>query len=346
MEQDEQRNVRILVVDDEPTITEFLETGLSYEGYTVQSVADGAAALSAARAFRPDLVILDVMLPGMDGFEVLQQLHRSGDVAVLMLTARDELDDTVRGLEVGADDYLVKPFKFKELLARVRAVLRRRRIALPHILQSGDLRLDRDARQVSVGSSPVHLTPREFDLLETLLAHPGQVLTKETLLNRVWGYDYIGDTNVVEVHVSALRDKIGDRDASESRPCAASATRFEAEHAPEMEQLVAANAALAHRQPDHGRAAVRVQHRILSLRARVRGGSAGFKAHHTNTGAAGHASRWTCFERMVAPAERVALGAAARRAGKPGRRAHQAGHERGGVQPGRQRDRPRPDGTS
>jgi DNA-binding response OmpR family regulator len=212
MEQDEQRNVRILVVDDEPTITEFLETGLSYEGYIVQSVADGSAALSAARAFRPDLVILDVMLPGMDGFEVLQQLHRSGDVAVLMLTARDELDDTVRGLEVGADDYLVKPFKFKELLARVRAVLRRRRIALPHILQSGDLRLDRDARQVSVGSSPVHLTPREFDLLETLLAHPGQVLTKETLLNRVWGYDYIGDTNVVEVHVSALRDKIGDRE--------------------------------------------------------------------------------------------------------------------------------------
>jgi len=212
MEQDEQRNVRILVVDDEPTITEFLETGLSYEGYTVQSVADGAAALVAARAFRPDLVILDVMLPGMDGFEVLQQLHRGGDVAVLMLTARDELDDTVRGLEVGADDYLVKPFKFKELLARVRAVLRRRRIALPHILQSGDLRLDRDARQVSVGSTPIHLTPREFDLLETLLAHPGQVLTKETLLNRVWGYDYIGDTNVVEVHVSALRDKIGDRD--------------------------------------------------------------------------------------------------------------------------------------
>lgn len=212
MEDSEQQSVRILVVDDEPTITEFLETGLSYEGYTVQAVADGVAALAAARTFRPDLVILDVMLPGMDGFQVMQQLHRGGDVAVLMLTARDELEDTVRGLEVGADDYLVKPFKFKELLARVRAVLRRRRIALPHILQSGDLRLDRDARQVSVGSAPVHLTPREFDLLETLLAHPGQVLTKETLLNRVWGYDYIGDTNVVEVHVSALRDKIGDGD--------------------------------------------------------------------------------------------------------------------------------------
>ncbi len=211
MDEGTEGNVRILVVDDEPTITEFLETGLSYEGYTVRTVANGVAALAVAREFRPDLVILDVMLPGYDGFEVLQRLHRQDDMAVLMLTARDELDDTVRGLEVGADDYLVKPFKFKELLARVRAVLRRR-IALPHTLQSGNLRLDRDTRQVSVGAETVHLTPREFDLLEALLAHPGQVLTKETLLNRVWGYDYIGDTNVVEVHISALRDKIGDRD--------------------------------------------------------------------------------------------------------------------------------------
>lgn len=212
MEPDQERDVRILVVDDEPTITEFLATGLSYEGYTVRTVSDGVAALQAAREFRPDLVILDVMLPGHDGFEVLQRLRRDGDVAVLMLTARDELDDTVRGLEGGADDYLVKPFKFKELLARVRAVLRRRRIALPHVLQSGDLRLDRDARQVSVGNEQVYLTPREFDLLETLMTHPNQVLTKETLLNRVWGYDYFGDTNVVEVHISALRDKLGDRD--------------------------------------------------------------------------------------------------------------------------------------
>lgn len=212
MERESERGVRILVVDDEPTITEFLETGLTYEGYTVRTVDDGMTALKVAREFRPDLVILDVMLPGLDGFEVLQRLHREDDVAVLMLTARDELDDTVRGLEVGADDYLVKPFKFKELLARVRAVLRRRRISLPHILQSGDLRLDRDTRQVNIGTELVHLTPREFDLLETLLAHPGQVLTKETLLNRVWGYEYIGDTNVVEVHISALRDKLGDRD--------------------------------------------------------------------------------------------------------------------------------------
>lgn len=208
----DERQVRIMVVDDEPTITEFLETGLSYESYTVRTVADGAAALDVARTFRPDLVILDLMLPGIDGFGVCQRLRRDSDVAVLMLTARDDLDDKVRGLEEGADDYLVKPFKFRELLARVRAVLRRRRIVLPHVLQVGNLRLDKDTRIVTLEHSSVHLTPREFDLLETLMAHPGQVFGRETLLNRVWGYEYIGDTNVVEVHVSALRDKLGDRD--------------------------------------------------------------------------------------------------------------------------------------
>jgi two-component system OmpR family response regulator len=212
MERVTEREVRILVVDDEPTITEFLATGLSYEGYSVRTVDNGAEALQIVREFRPDLVILDVMLPGLDGFEVLQRLRHSDDIAVLMLTARDELDDTVRGLEGGADDYLVKPFKFKELLARVRSVLRRRRVALPHSLQSGDIRLDRDTHQVSVADAPVYLTPREFDLLEALMSHPNQVLTKETLLNRVWGYEYVGDTNVVEVHISALREKLGDRD--------------------------------------------------------------------------------------------------------------------------------------
>ncbi len=178
-------SVRILVVDDEPTITEFLETGLTYEGHTVRSVADGVAALAVAREFRPDLVILDVMLPGYDGFEVLQRLHRQDDMAVLMLTARDELDDTVRGLEVGADDYLVKPFKFKELLARVRAVLRRRRIALPPRCRAAICvsTVIRDKSALALRLS--RITQREFDLLEALLAHPGQVLTKETLLNRV-----------------------------------------------------------------------------------------------------------------------------------------------------------------
>ncbi|HEY0602408.1 MAG TPA: response regulator transcription factor [Herpetosiphonaceae bacterium] len=211
MEAQSPPDVRILVVDDEPTITEFLEIGLTYEGYTVETVADGTEAIARARTFQPALVVLDLMLPGIDGLEVCRRLHMESDVAILMLTARGELDDRVNGLEMGADDYLVKPFKFKELLARIRAILRRRRIAVPHVLQLGDLRLDRDSREVSLAATPVHLTPREFDLLELLLLHPRQVLTREAILNRVWGHTYIGDTNVVEAHISALRDKLGDR---------------------------------------------------------------------------------------------------------------------------------------
>ncbi|MBA3947161.1 MAG: response regulator transcription factor [Herpetosiphonaceae bacterium] len=207
-----QQIIRILVVDDEPTITEFLETGLTYEGYTVVTVADGATALETAHTFHPEVVILDVMLPDVDGWEVCRRLRQESEVGILMLTARGDVDDRVNGLEMGADDYLVKPFKFKELLARVRSILRRRRIALPHILQSGELRLDRESRDVTVNNAPVHLTPREFEVLELLMTHPRQVLTRETILNRVWGYNYFGDTNVVEVHISSLRDKLGDRD--------------------------------------------------------------------------------------------------------------------------------------
>lgn len=210
MAADTQHDVRILVVDDEPTITEFLDIGLTYEGYLVQTVADGSAALEVARRFHPDVVVLDLMLPGLDGLEVCRRLRMESEVSILMLTARGDVEDRVTGLDMGADDYLVKPFKFKELLARIRAILRRRRMALPHILQLGDLRLDRDSREVSVTTRPIHLTPREFDLLELLMLHPRQVLTRETILNRVWGYTYIGDTNVVEVHISALRDKLGD----------------------------------------------------------------------------------------------------------------------------------------
>lgn len=203
--------IRILVVDDEPTITEFLETGLTYEGFTVRTAADGQTALDLARTFHPAVVVLDVMLPVLDGLEVCRRLRAQSEVGILMLTARGEVDDRVMGLETGADDYLVKPFKFKELLARIRAILRRRRIALPHILQTGDLRLDRDTHEVTLANAPIHLTPREFEVLELLLQHPRQVLTRETILNRVWGYNYIGDTNVVEVHISSLRDKLGDR---------------------------------------------------------------------------------------------------------------------------------------
>jgi DNA-binding response OmpR family regulator len=202
--------VRVLVVDDEETIAEFLEMGLRYEGFDVRVAGDGAAALAVAREWRPDLVILDRMLPEMDGLEVCRWLRASSDVSVLMLTAKGEVDDRVEGLESGADDYLAKPFKFRELLARVRAVLRRRHMDVDRVLQVADLRLDRDTREVSRAGRPVDLTPREFDILELFMAHPRQVFTRDTILNRVWGYDYLGDTNVIEVYVSYLREKLGD----------------------------------------------------------------------------------------------------------------------------------------
>ena len=204
--------IRILVVDDEPTITEFLELGLQHEGFAVATAADGIAALKLANEFTPDVVILDLMLPELDGMTVCRRLRAGSEVGILMLTARGELDARVEGLETGADDYLVKPFKFRELLARIRAILRRRRIPLPHALELGDLRLDRATREATLAHSILHLTPREWDLLELLLSHPRQVLSRDTILERVWGYSYAGDTNVVEVNIRALRDKLGDHD--------------------------------------------------------------------------------------------------------------------------------------
>lgn len=207
-----QRAIRILVVDDEPTITEFLELGLGHEGFSVATAADGVAALKIAQEFAPDVVILDLMLPELDGMAVCRHLRSASEVGILMLTARGDLDARVEGLETGADDYLVKPFKFRELLARVRAILRRRHIPLPHMLQLGDLKLDRVTHEATLGHTPLHLTPREWDLLELLLLHPRQVLSRDTILTRVWGYSYVGETNVVEVNIRALRDKLGDHD--------------------------------------------------------------------------------------------------------------------------------------
>jgi DNA-binding response OmpR family regulator len=204
--------IRILVVDDEQVLVELLSTGLRYEGFEVEVAEDGLSALAAASRFRPHLVILDWMLPGLDGYAVCQRLRADSDVAILMLTAKSELDDRVAGLDAGADDYLVKPFKFKELLARVRAVLRRRNLSLARRLCQGDLSLDRETRAVWRADHPIDLTPREFDLLELMIAHPRQVFSRETLLNRIWGYDHVADPNVVEVHISALREKIDDKD--------------------------------------------------------------------------------------------------------------------------------------
>lgn len=209
---DPDRRPRVLVVDDELTMREYLEMGLGYEGFEVRAADDGPGALELARDWAPDLVVLDRMLPGLDGLEICRSLRAGGDVGILMLTARGDVDDRVEGLEAGADDYLAKPFTFKELLARVRAILRRRGVSQGRRLRAGPVSLDRETREVSIDGRPVELTPREFELLELFLNHPRQVLTREAILNRIWGYEYTGDANVIEVHVSALRDKLGDRD--------------------------------------------------------------------------------------------------------------------------------------
>lgn len=204
--------LRILVVDDEPNIIEFLRVGLGYEGYDVTTVADGREGLRRASEGSFALVILDVMLPGLDGFEVCRRLRATSDVPVLMLTAKDEVSDRVAGLDLGADDYLTKPFSFIELLARVRAILRRRGVGpVRPVMQADDVVLDREARTVQRAGQPVPLTTKEFDLLEFLMSHPRQVFRREVILDRVWGYDFAGDTNLVDVHIGHLRDKLEDR---------------------------------------------------------------------------------------------------------------------------------------
>ena len=205
-----ERPARVLVVDDEELIVEMLTMGLNYEGFEVSVARTGFEALEQARAAKPDIVVLDVMLPGIDGVEVCRRLRSNSDVGILMLTARGEVEDRVVGLDSGADDYLVKPFTFRELLARVGAILRRKGVNLQQALRVGDLVLDRQTRRVTRGERAVELTPREFDMLELFLSHPRQVFSREVILNRVWGYDYYGDTNVIDVHIRHLREKLDD----------------------------------------------------------------------------------------------------------------------------------------
>src|SRR5438552_3638852 len=207
-----ERPIRVLVVDDEPLIVQMLTIALTYEKFEVSVARDGFEAIQQASQTKPDLVILDWMLPNMDGIEVCRRLRSAGDVAILMLTARGEDEDQVLGLESGADDFLIKPFTLPVLLARMKALLRRKGINLQSTLRAGNLTLDRLTRKVARGERQMELTPREFDLLEMLLAHPRQVFTREAILNRVWGYDYYGDTNVVDVYVRYLREKLGDNE--------------------------------------------------------------------------------------------------------------------------------------
>lgn len=203
---------QILVIEDEPKIADFIHRGLTYEGFRVQVANDGEAGLSAARENLPDLIVLDVMLPGLDGIEVCRRLRAGGPVPILMLTAKDAVADRVKGLESGADDYLTKPFAFEELLARVRALLRRVRPNEETILKFADLTLNVSTRQVTRGVRKVDLTTKEFDLLHFFMMHPRQVLTRELIYDRIWGYDFGGESNILEVYVRYLRTKLETKD--------------------------------------------------------------------------------------------------------------------------------------
>ncbi len=201
--------LRILIVEDEEQIASFIRRGLAYEGYEVETAADGPAALAHARENKPDLVVLDLMLPGLDGLEVCRRLRAAhSSLPILVLTARDSVSDRVQGLDAGADDYMVKPFALAELLARIRALLRRLGPGEPELLRFADLQLDTGTRQVTRAGKAIELTSKEFDLLELFLHHPRQVLTRETIYDRVWGYDFGGESNIIEVYIRYLRQKL------------------------------------------------------------------------------------------------------------------------------------------
>ena len=200
---------RILVVEDDRRIRDLLRRGLIFEGYTVDTAEDGETALRVARETPPDAVILDIMLPKMDGLEVCRRLRSASNVPIMMLTARDSVPDRVTGLDAGADDYMVKPFAFDELLARLRALFRRHRMeSAPDVYRYADLELNPRSRQVFRNGDLVELTAKEFDLLELFLRHPGQVLTREMIYEHIWDYDFGGESTIIEVYVRYLRTKL------------------------------------------------------------------------------------------------------------------------------------------
>jgi two-component system alkaline phosphatase synthesis response regulator PhoP len=207
-------DAKILVIDDEQSIVDLVTAYLRKEGYEVHVALDGPAGLKAARSLKPDLIVLDIMLPGLDGLELLSQLRRESDVYVIMLTAKSEETDKIVGLSVGADDYLTKPFSPRELVARVKAALRRVRVgagaAETTVLAFRHVRIDTGRRQVWMDDEPVELTAVEFDLLKTMAEHRGLVLSHDQLLEKVWGYDFYGEERVVDVHIGHVRQKLGD----------------------------------------------------------------------------------------------------------------------------------------
>ena len=203
---------KILIVEDEKKIARFLELELRHEGYDVKTEYDGLGAVHSAKTFMPDLILLDIMLPGIDGIEACRRIREFSSVPVIMLTARDETTDKVLGLDIGANDYVTKPFIMEELLARIRAALRNveKNIKESKILTIADLTMDMTKHHVKRGKNVIELTKREFDLLEYLLRNSGIVLSRDMILDSVWGIDYTGDTNIVDVYIKYLRDKLGD----------------------------------------------------------------------------------------------------------------------------------------
>jgi DNA-binding response OmpR family regulator len=208
---------KVLVVDDEAHIVELARLYLSREGYEVEGVGDGAQALARFGQVKPDLVVLDIMLPGTDGLTICKEIRKQSQVPIIMLTARDEVTDKVVGLEVGADDYLTKPFHPQELVARAKALLRRARLEpdQPKLIRAGKLEVDLERHEVRLGAVRVHLRPKEFDLLALLARHPGRVFQRSELLDLVWGYDFPGYTRTVDVHVQQVREKLADAKISD-----------------------------------------------------------------------------------------------------------------------------------
>lgn len=200
---------RILVIDDDPNVTSVIKRGLVYDGYAVDTAATGPQGLTIARDRAPDLVILDVMMPGLDGYDVLGRLRRAdASVPVMMLTAKDGAEDQVKGLELGADDYVVKPFRFEVLSARVKALLRRCEQEHPEVMHFEDLSLDTGTRRAQRGDRTIDLTSTEYELLRQFLLHPRRVVAKHLLMERVWGFEAEGSSNIVEVYVKQLRQKL------------------------------------------------------------------------------------------------------------------------------------------
>ncbi|MDQ7092601.1 response regulator transcription factor [Desulfosporosinus sp. PR] len=206
------KGIKVLLVDDEPNILQFLEMGLQNEGFEVRTAQDGMTGVTLAKEFRPHIVILDVMMPGMDGFEVCRMLKKTENVAIIMLTAKDEVEDRVKGLNLGADDYVMKPFSFEELLARIHARIRNQFPNLMGEVVAGEFRIDDRRKEIQYQQKVLELSTTEYELLKFMVLNQGLVLSKAKILDKVWGYDFGGDENIVEVYIRSLRDKLNDKE--------------------------------------------------------------------------------------------------------------------------------------